>query len=90
MVGKAQPQHVLVALREMLPGAAIVGEDLLEARTGQAIANAARDFAEVEPFTGRIGRAERARHTAAQVLRADKQRLGGFVPQFDQANGLTG
>ena len=50
-----QPQHVLVALREMLPGAAIVDEDLLEARTGQAIANAARDFAEVEAFTGGSG-----------------------------------
>jgi len=23
-------------------------------------------------------------------LRADKQRLGGFVPQFDQANRLAG
>jgi len=61
-----QPQHVLVAPREMF------------------------DFAEVEAFTGRIGRAEQALHTAAQVLRADKQRLGGFVPQFDQANCLAG
>ena len=49
-----------------------------------------RDFAEVEAFAGRIGRAEQALHTAAQVLRADKQRLDGFVPQFDQASGLAG
>ena len=90
MVGKAQPQHVLVALREMLPGAAIVGEDLLEARTGQAIANAARDFAEVEPFTGWIGRAERACTRRHKSCVRTSSGSAASSRSSDQANGLVG
>src|SRR4029077_19801191 len=87
--GRAQTQHVLVTPWEKLFGMEVVRENLFEARSGQPIADATRDFAEIQAFAWRIGRAEQTLQSAAQVLRADKQRLGGIIPQLDQANGWS-
>jgi len=68
-------------------GVLIVSEDLFERGARQSITNAAREFAEVEAFAGRIGRAEEALQAAAQVLRANQKRFGVFSARFNQADG---
>jgi len=71
----------------MLLGVEIVGENLLEARAGQAIAMPRADFAEVQALTCGSGGPSRRCKRRRKSWRADEQRLGSFISQFDQANG---
>ena len=87
--GRTQAREFAIALREEMLGVLIVREDLFERGTGEAIANAAREFAKIEPFAGGIGGAEEALQ-AAQILRANQKRLGVFRARFDQADGGFG
>jgi hypothetical protein len=68
-------------------GVLIVGEDLLERGAGESIADSAREFAEIEALAGWNGRAKEALEAAAQVLRADEERLGIGGAGLDEADG---
>jgi hypothetical protein len=63
---------------------------LLEPRAGEAIADGSREIAKIEALAGRIGGTKKPLEAAAQVLRADKERLGVFRAGLDQADGGAG
>src|SRR3984893_2355358 len=73
--------------REKLLGMVIVGEDLFKARSSQAIANAPRHFAKIQTLASGVGWPEQALQTAAQILRANQERLRGCVVGLNAANG---
>jgi hypothetical protein len=68
----------------------VVGEDLFERGAGEAVANAAGEFAEIEALAGGVGGAEKALEAASQILGADQERLGVFGARFDEADGGLG
>src|ERR1700735_1456263 len=74
-------------MRKGVLGGLVVGVGLLEFGAGEAVADAASEFAEVEAFAGGVERAEQALHAFAEVLRADQERLGVFGVWLDQADG---
>ena len=88
--GRAQTREFAIAVREKMLGVLVVGEDLFERGAGEAVTNAAREFAEIEAFACWIGRAEEALQAAAQVLRADEEGLGVFGAGFDKADSGFG
>ncbi len=88
--GRTQAGEFAVALREKTLGMLIVGENLFKRGAGEAIANAAREFAQIEALAVGIGGAEEALQPAAQILGANQKRFGVFRARFDQANGGFG
>lgn len=88
--GRAEASQFAIAPRKKMFGDLVVGEGLLEPGAGEAIADAAREIAKVEPLARRIGGAEKTLEAAAQILRADKERLGVFRACLDQADGGAG
>src|SRR6266478_6520029 len=87
--GRAKAQHALITLGEKLLRVEVIRIDLFEARTGEAVANAAGHFAQVEAFAGGIGWTEQALQPALQILRADQEWLGARLAKFNQTNGGT-
>ena len=85
--GRAEASELAVAPGEKMFGDLVVGEGLLEPGASEAIADGAREIAKIEALAGRLGGAEKALQSAAQVLRADEERLGVFRACLDQADG---
>ncbi len=71
-------------------GVLVVSEDLFERGAGEAVTNAACEFAQIEAFAGRIGGAKESLQASAQILRANQKWFGVFRPRFDQADGGFG
>ncbi len=57
---RAQAREFAIALGEKMLGVLVVREDLFEGGAGEAVADAAREFAKIEALAGWIGGAEQA------------------------------
>lgn len=84
--GRTQARELAISVWEKMLGVLIVSEGLLERGAGEAIADGAREFSQVEAFARWIGRTKEALEAAAQVLRADQKWLGIFRARFDDAD----
>ena len=68
-------------------GVLVVSECLFEWRAGQAVTNAAREIAQIQPLACRIDWPEQALQSPLQILRANQERLGVLFARLNQANG---
>ncbi len=60
---------------------------MLEARAGEAKADARGDFAKIQALRERFGLAQQAFGGAAQIDRARKKRLRAFLPWLEHVDG---
>src|SRR5580658_2765024 len=66
--GRTQARELRIALRKKMLGVLIVSKDLFERGAGEAVANAAGEFAQIEALARGIGGAEQSLQAALQIL----------------------